>query len=465
MPDDTVLYKRISPCSFRVSIKGGAAICSCSALFREKVFWGLDQLKGGHVRQACRELEEFARLNSGAPQLAAYRERALGVLLRHSTATTAFYGGYHGRDLKLQDLPVVDKTLIRERVDQFLSSAFRQEELFTMQTSGSTGTPLTCYQDALKKKRVNAEAIYYSAKAGYRVGRKLITLQAVAAGSGKSPFSQWLQNRVALDVAAVDDGHLEELLGRMAGLSRGGAVLLAYASTLQALADFFKRKGLANDCTFKGVISTSELLPDETRAILEETFQCRCYSRYSNQENGIIGQDYEENNLFILNEGHYLVEVLSLEDDAILGDEEIGRIVVTDLHNYAMPMIRYDTGDVGALTWVEQDGVRKRALGQFSGRKIDLVYDTGGRPLSPHQISVTLREFSEIRQFQFVQEGERNYQVKLQVEGSFKGEPALKTRLLDLLGEGAELKVAYVEDIPPLGSGKRNYIINKLAKG
>ena len=334
-----------------------------------------------------------------------------------------------------------------------------------MQTSGSTGTPFISYQDALKKKKVNAEVIHYSAKAGYRVGRKLITLQAVATGNGRSLFFKWLQNRTAINVVSIDDRPLEELLGRLAQLSRGGAVLLAYASTLQALADYFNRKGLANDCNFLGLISTSEMLPDESRIVLEEAFQCRCFSRYSNQENGIIGQDESANNLFILNDGHYLVEVLSLVDDAIVGDGEIGRIVITDLHNYAMPMIRYDTGDVGALTWIEQDGVKKRALGQFSGRKIDLVYDTQGRPLSPHQISVTLRSFSEIRQFQFVQEGERSYLVKLQVDGSFKREVELKARLLELLGEGADLSIAYVESIPLLGSGKRNYIVNMLAKG
>ena len=425
----------------------------------------MDNLRGGQVRQACRELERFNRLDADDPKLIGQRKMALRKLLAHAVTTTAFYGSCCEEGLQLSDLPVVDKALIRANQDRFLSSAYKREDLITMQTSGSTGTPFTCYQDRSKKLRVNAEVIYYSAKAGYRVGKKLITLQAVAAGGGKLPFSQWLQNRAVLDVTAVDDRHLKELLGRLGVLSRGGAVLLAYASTLEAMADYFKRKGPANHCHFEGVISTSELLPDETRATLEEAFQCRCNSRYSNQENGILGQDQAVNNLFILNEGHYIVEVLSLADDAIIGDEEVGRIVVTDLHNYAMPMIRYDTGDVGALTWVEQDGVRKRALGQFSGRKIDLVYDSRGRPLSPHQISVTLRGFSEIKQFQFVQESERSYLVKLQVEGSFKGEADLKARLLALLGDGAELKVAYVDAIPPLGSGKRNYIVSKLAKG
>jgi len=446
-------------------LKGEITINAISAALRENAYWGLDKLRGGQVRQACRQLEMFDRLDSDGPELNAYREKALKKLLTHAVATTEFYGRYNGQDLELADLPVVDKAIIREKKDQFFSSAFKQEELFTMQTSGSTGTPFTSYQDGLKKKKVNAEVIHYSAKAGYRVGRKLITLQAVAAGNDRSFFLKWLQNRISINVVSVDDRPLEELLGRLALLSRGGAILLAYASTLQALAGYFERKGLANDCTIQGVISTSEMLPDESRNVLEEAFQCRCYSRYSNQENGIIGQDESVNNLFVLNEGHYLVEVLSLADDAIIGDGEIGRIVITDLFNYGMPMIRYDTGDLGALTWVEQAGVRKRALGQFSGRKIDLVYDSWGRPLSPHQISVTLRIFPEIRQFQFVQEDERNYLLKLQLGGSFKREAELKARLLEILGDGADLRVTYVESIPLLGSGKRNYIVNKLAKG
>ena len=108
-------------------------------------------------------------------------------------------------------------------------------------------------------------------------------------------------------------------------------------------------------------------------------------------------------NTFILNEANYFIEILK-ENDEPAEEGELGRIVVTDLYNYAMPMIRYDTGDVGSLKYMEINGVKKKVITNFTGRKIDMVYDVSGRCLSPHKVSVTFWSFPELKQFQFIQE-------------------------------------------------------------
>lgn len=73
-------------------------------------------------------------------------------LIRHATETTDFYKPYVGAT-GLSDFPVIQKNVIRECYDQFLSTAFPKSELTKATTSGSYGTPLTFYLTRLKKAR------------------------------------------------------------------------------------------------------------------------------------------------------------------------------------------------------------------------------------------------------------------------------------------------------------------------
>ena len=129
-------------------------------------------------------------------------------------------------------------------------------------------------------------------------------------------------------------------------------MVLSYASTLDAFRKYFQKYGAdeAKGCKVYGIVSGSELLQDITRDSLEKAFGCKVVSRYANEENGFLGQDDVDNNVFIPNRADYYYEILKLTSDEPAAKGEVGRIVVTDLYNYAMPFVRYDTGDVGA--WV-----------------------------------------------------------------------------------------------------------------
>lgn len=151
-------------------------------------------------------------------------------------------------------------------------------------------------------------------------------------------------------------------------------MLLSYASTFDVICDYFRRNGhaIAEGTNITGIVSSSEMLFDTTRESIEKAFSCRVFSRYSNQENGIIGQDDSENNVFILNEANYFVEILDFDADVPVPNGTVGRIVLTDLYNKAMPLIRYDTGDIGCLTYVNRNGTRKKAISSFAGRKMSV---------------------------------------------------------------------------------------------
>jgi len=240
---------------------------------------------------------------------------------------------------------------------------------------------------------------------------------------------------------------------------------LAYASTYDVLRDYFFHQGITkiNSATITGIISGSEMLFDHTREMMRKVFNCPVYSRYSNQENGILGQDEDENNTFILNEASYIIEIFDMNGDHPINDGEIGRIVVTDLYNYAMPMIRYDTGDIGSIAYRRKNGIMKKCITNFGGRKVDVVYDSHGQCLSPHFITNKLWEFSEVKQFQFIQDDKDKYTIKINIEGDFTRRNEMEEMLITILGKDAKLNVEFVDEIPVLASGKRNYIVNEYS--
>jgi phenylacetate-CoA ligase len=429
---------------------------------RNTSFWLLDSLKGGFVKKAYERLRKFEKMDSKDPELLGLQQTALQSLLHHSLKTTAFYEKLQCDGLS--SFPVINKAIIREQQNAFISSKFDKASLSVMTTSGSTGTPFVCYQDSIKRKAVNAEVIYYSEKAGYSVGKKIVFLRVLTEKSQKSKLHQWIQNEKLLDISNLDDWHIEILLENIKTNSKKGAMLLAYASTLDALCDYFLRKGASYESgiNLSGIVSSSEILNDNTRDIVRNVFNCQCFSRYSNQENGVIGQDDVKNNVFIINEAHYLVEVLEMETDEPTAEGEIGRIVITDLYNYAMPMIRYDTGDIGAIVYVTRNNLTKKAIANFGGRKVDVVYDCDGNRLSPHIITNNLWSFPEICQFQFIQESGKRYTIKINTKAEFQRSEELRMRLIKLLGADSEIDIASVDELPVLASGKRKYIVNNM---
>jgi len=426
---------------------------------RNKMYWINDKLHGGIVCQNIKSINYYSSLDFDDQKLQDYQAKKLNYLTEYAKKNTKFYSEI---DKSFLQFPIIDKSIIKENSEDILSDKYKNKQLFSMSTSGSTGTPFTIYQNINKKKCVNAEIIKYSNDVGYNVGSKLIFLRAMTKKSEKTKLKKIIQNEELIDIGNLSDDSIKNILAVINKKSQNGAILLAYASTYDAIRDYILKYNLKSfSGKIKGIISSSEMLFDNTREVLEEFFNCKVTSRYSNQENGVLGQDIDLNNAFYINESNYYIEIFDLESDTLLNDGEFGRIVVTDLHNFAMPMIRYDTGDVGSIEIITNDNTKKRVITNFGGRKIDLVYNTEGKLLSPHVISNLMWDFQSIDQFQFIQVDKKKYVVKVN-SNNVDFESTLYNNLMSLLGKDALIKIEHVKEVPVLSSGKRKYIINQM---
>ena len=145
-------------------------------------------------------------------------------------------------------------------------------------------------------------------------------------------------------------------------------------------------------------------------------------------------------------------------------ENEMARVVITDLFNFAMPMIRYDTGDLAIFCYKVKSGTKRRIICSIEGRKVDSVYDVNGKMISPHAVSYTIWRFPDLLQWQFHQTGQRNYKLLINGEFTNVDKSSLETQLQDLLGKEADIAFEFVNDIPALASGKRKIIVNNYKK-
>ncbi|MFO7970730.1 MAG: hypothetical protein R6U40_03160 [Desulfobacterales bacterium] len=315
--------------------------------------------------------------------------------------------------------------------------------------------------DNNKRLRRTVEVIYYNTWANYSIGMKHV-LNAV--GVHKSKLKLFFQNEIMVNPTKLEDDWLEKF--RHSLKKRHVEFYVGYSSVIKEIAEYcLKKNDKSEDFSLKGIIATAEPLYENIRSEAEKVFGCPVLSRYAALEFGVLAQECMEGKKHHLNNAGYFIELLSLTSDKPVKRGESGRIVVTDLHSFAMPLIRYDIGDLAVKTDETCCCGRKGPVFEsIEGRLVENIHDEKGGKISYVAVNDAMWSFDDIIKFQFIQKDKNNYLMKLQTKSNFSDEKKLRQRIQNILGNGIKLSVKYVDDIPPLQSGKRPYIINEYLK-
>lgn len=421
---------------------------------RAYIFWLKDYLIGkGRVKRAYKEVERG--IQTGEENI-----MQRDVLLEWAKKEVPFYRRH--KDCTFEQLPIVNKSIIRDGGDIFLADSLRGTALHEERTSGSTGAPFTILQNGEKRLRASADSLFFCDFAGFHLGTRLYYIRVWNKLNHKSKLQSLMQNVVMYPSDNLSDDTLEDFICRLERDPNEKSIL-AYASSITALYRYMQRNGRKTSTKVQCFITMSESLPNNVRQGITELFGCPVVSRYSNQECGLISQQCHLCNEYHVNTGSFYVEILDLDKDVPVEDGMLGRIVVTDLYNKAMPMIRYDTGDLGVMSHECECSLHGKVLKKVEGRRSDFIRATNGDLLSPVTIINAMWEYCDLIQWQFIQHGINYYEMKLNCETTvYAREEEMLQDIKSYIGENAKIKVTYVHEIPLLASGKRKSVLNNM---
>lgn len=416
---------------------------------RKTTFWILDMVRFSRVKKCKQYLQQL--LEQGEQ----INYDAIDDLIKYAIKHVPYYRKHIPEESDISAFPVVSKDDYRREFDQFRSGEYlNNNELHAVYTSGSTGNPFKAYQDFRKLNYHKAGLIRLNESIGWELGERYMFIRAWGTHfSGQ--LKNFSTNVVPVEALGLND---EKALDICKTLKKDKKLhlILGYASSLEIISECALRHGY-QPCDFgiTLIISDSECLKPSVKGKIKEAFGCPVLNRYANNENGILAITDDETDCFHVNYAEYYVELLKLDSDEPVELGEPGRIVITDLFNYAFPFIRYETGDIGVAS--KMCGKQVVEISQLIGRIADAITDTAGRVIGEAVATAAFENYTPLRRYQLVQAGN---QYIVRIEKPFGGDEAEVVRRAQLIfGKDAGVTVEYVDDIPCGKNGKFKTVV------
>ncbi|MEB7690489.1 phenylacetate--CoA ligase family protein [Staphylococcus equorum] len=377
------------------------------------------------------------------------------IFLDYITSNSTYYKKYRGQNIN--EIPVITK---KEIVDNYNDIAtVKEHELnnyMKVTTSGSYGTPLSFYVTKEKKLSQQAEVLFFGSFSNFDLGTKHLYIRVIE----PSIKNKIIKNQYVLKPIDINKKWMRKSLNKIK--KEKHKVIIAYPSIMNNLAIFALENNIKVN-NIEGIITYGEKLEPQFSENIYEAFKCKPNSRYSTEELGVLANTKKNSEDMILNQVNYLIEVLDDRNKPVKKGET-GKVVVTDFSSHIVPLVRYDTGDLATLL-TYKDGLA-HTISNIEGRKIEMVYTTNGDSLMPFNINIMMSKIQGIYQFQFIQESQNKYTLKLLPKDNFDKSilEELENKYKQLLGLDALIDIIFVDEIETLKSGKRPYIINHYKK-
>ena len=368
----------------------------------------------------------------------------------------------------LSKLPLLTKRNIQESLEDLVSTDIDKECLIKDKTGGSTASPLVFYYDNDRFDWRKAAEIRHNRWIGYDIGTKCAIIWGARkdfAGktSLKSRVREFLTgNNLILDASSLTEEGMSDFASQLNKFKPH--YILAYAQALAFFAKYLQDTGTAIRSP-RGIITSAELLSQSDRTLIESVLGAPVYDRYGCREVSVIASECLENTMHI-NEECLHVEFVK-EDGSACSYGEEGQILITDLLNHAMPLIRYKIGDLGVLLNVTCPcGINLAAMKMVSGRTTDFIITPKGRHVSGAAITAyVITNIEGIGRVQIYQKSRDKIIVKMVKNNRFneKTVPLFEDRLKSFL-DGIDPTIELVDNIPVPESGKLQFCVNDLLR-
>ena len=414
-------------------------------------------LGGSALEEGAREVEDALRATESVPSADSARS-----IISYAKKHVPFYQRLDGNSL--EELPVVDKHLIRSNYDDHLSDEFVSSKLSSSSTSGSTGVPFKVFFDGSKVRRHRAGLVGSYRFIGLDPYAPLVHSKSWMRATPKVRAVQAVKEHFANSKVSYDDDSVKEIVNWIQ--SRRGVGLMGYTSMTESLLHELENRGVEfPKGTISAVIGGSEPATAYLTNASERLFGVSARMRYSNMEMGIIGVTGDDINTYHVDSSSFYVEILEEHGDRPVEPGKLGRIVITDLYNKAMPLLRYDTGDLGRHPISDEGKELKNQLTDLRGRRLDILL--GGTEAAPERLHPLviwgpLAQIEELNQFQLRQTAIGKFEWVLNSQENIELEKRLRAILEERVGNILECTFTYVDEVPILASGKRQFFVSDI---
>lgn len=426
---------------------------------------------GARMQGVLAQLETTQWLDPEALRELQFRQ--LGQLLAHAYRGIPFYrdrlaaAGYAPDEAVSPEIwariPHLTREDIQREGESLRSPALppHHGKVHAVTTSGSTGKPIKTYGTTVTRFFWNVFTVREHLWHRRDLTGKLSAIRMVKGTDAAYPDGVALPNWGPATAMLFDTGP---------------ATLLSIRSTIKQQADWLRRQdpdylitfpsnliGLAAYCRDNGVKlaklrevrTLAEILHPEARDLCREVWGVKVADMYSSQEAGYLALQCPEHEHYHAQAEGALVEILD-DEGRPCGPGEVGRVVVTPLHNFAMPLIRYDQGDYAEVGGACDCGRGLPVLKQIVGRVRNLLMLPSGERFWPSLRISKIGELFPVRQCQFVQKSLDTIEVRLVPLRELTGEEEdkLRTTIQDHLGHPFELVFTYHDEIPRGAGGK-----------
>lgn len=366
----------------------------------------------------------------------------------------------------LSQIPFLTKKQIRDNLQSLISERYKESELHFSETGGTTGVKMKFYRDNDCLSPKEAALYRFEKWAGWDFGQRMglvWTAQQDYIGhwTQKAKIKNELYVRQIVFPAAILD---EELISNYVNLllRKRPVMIRAFTSPIYEVAKYVQVNNI-DDIKLKGVITTGEPLYDHQRKLISSAFHCEVFDSYRSREAGPLAQECElHNGMHINAESLYIEAVQPANPDVF--EDGMGEIVVTDLLNYGMPLIRYKMGDMGILSDEKCScGRGLPLLKKIAGRTSDILYTPDMKCVTAGSLVLYLVDEAPglLGQVQIIQDQLDHLIIRMTPDPPPTQEirEYQENTVRRLFGEKMRVTFDTVNEIPPEKSGK--YLFTK----
>jgi len=365
----------------------------------------------------------------------------------------------------LRGIPYLTRDDLRQSFESLKSSQYNEAEMPRAATGGTTSNPVPFLRTTESVQSKNALQMRFDGWAGLNAGDKVFYVWGALQDFAQRPswrwhvFDRYIMRRVYAPTSLFNEKLLEQYRVQMSRFRP--RAIYAYPTPLALFCEYLRESG-RDFPAVKSVICTAEPLFSAQRNIIESVLGCRVFEQYGSREFGMIAGECEAHAGLHINPLAAVVEFIPVEDSAT----ELFEIIVTDLLNFGMPLIRYRVGDCAApVSGSCACGRGYPRIAQLAGRTTDVFYLPDGSKVPG--VSLTNRVVQHIpgiEQMQIIQEQLDHIHVKYVPGVSFARADLdfLTGKLRNFFPLVVRITFEQVEEIPRERSGKTRFCICRI---